>query len=491
MFNNAPELTIERGNHSRLLLALAIAVSSLIALIGSLSFLSIKAGLSIVTAWTALIWICIYCLRKRFDRVVMAWLVVFPFCYYFFSFPRERSVFTVDRAFLLLVVLTLISAHRSQGVLPLRADVRLAAYLWAAYLSVCFVSLLGHPVFDILGSYRLILDGMLLPALLGLYAIRFFPIAGNLKRLHTCICILMLSIATVTGIELFSGINLFPWPGAVEEWVQTNGLRIIRVDGPFENSSVLCLVGTLGFFLLTYCRRLINETLTGRRRLLHSIGAWAALASALMPMNRGLVIALLLCACIDYFAKESLISHGVWNVIAAILLLFVVFAKLFYPDVYADRVSRGDNVYQRIAQNQQTLEVIRDNPLLGVGLNLYHDAVIGDPKYTVQWRGFGAMDIPHNSLFTVLAEEGFIGFFLYVAAQVVLVRAMWKMRKVNRLGWRVFLYCILVYTIFGLDAGIVYYSDLNLFYMFVLGVIVQIQLRMLPGEPTSNDLRHR
>ena len=101
------------------------------------------------------------------------------------------------------------------------------------------------------------------------------------------------------------------------------------------------------------------------------------------------------------------------------------------------------------------------------------------------------MDIPHNSLFTVLAEEGFIGFFLYVAAQVVLVRAMWKMRKVNRLGWRVFLYCILVYTIFGLDAGIVYYSDLNLFYMFVLGVIVQIQLRMLPGEPTSNDLRHR
>ena len=143
MFNNAPELTIERGNHSRLLLALAIAVSSLIALIGSLSFLSIKAGLSIVTAWTALIWICIYCLRKRFDRVVMAWLVVFPFCYYFFSFPRERSVFTVDRAFLLLVVLTLISAHRSQGVLPLRADVRLAAYLWAAYLSVCFVSLFG------------------------------------------------------------------------------------------------------------------------------------------------------------------------------------------------------------------------------------------------------------------------------------------------------------------------------------------------------------
>ncbi len=441
--------------------------------------------------WTGLIWIFIYCLRKRFDRLVMTWLVVFPFCYYLFSFPRERSVFTVDRVFLLLVVLTLISAHRHQDLLPLQVDIRLAAYLWAAYLFVCLISLLGHPVFDILGSYRLILDGMLMPALLGLYAIRLFPLTGNLKRLHTCLCILMLSIMIVTGIELFRGINLFPWPGAVEEWVQTNDLRIIRVDGPFENSSVLCLVGILGFFLITYCRRLIGSTLTNRRGLLHWMGASAALASALMPMNRGLVIALLSCVCIDYFAKESLIPHRVWNVIVTGLLFFAVVAKLFYPDVYADRVIRGDNLYQRIAQNQQTLEVIRDHPLLGVGLNLYHDTVLGDPKYTVEWRGFGAMNIPHNSLFTVLAEEGIVGFLLYVGAQLLLVRAMWRMRKANRLGWRVFLYCMLVYTIFGLDAGIVYYSDLNLFYMFVLGVILQIQLRMPPGEPASNDSDYR
>jgi len=44
----------------------------------------------------------------------------------------------------------------------------------------------------------------------------------------------------------------------------------------------------------------------------------------------------------------------------------------------------------------------------------------------------------------------------------------------------VFLYCILVYVVLGLDVGIAYYSDLNLFYMFVLGIILQIQLRMLP-----------
>jgi len=145
-------------------------------------------------------------------------------------------------------------------------------------------------------------------------------------------------------------------------------------------------------------------------------------------------------------------------------------------------------LYQRIAQDLQTFEVIRDHPLMGVGFNLYHDTVVGDSRYAVRWGGFEAMDVPHNSLLAVLADEGWIGFFLYVAAQLLLVRAMWTLRKLNKLGWRVFLYSILVYTIFGLDAGINYYSDLNLFYMFVLGIILQIQLRMRPPEPPSNGI---
>jgi O-antigen ligase len=145
-------------------------------------------------------------------------------------------------------------------------------------------------------------------------------------------------------------------------------------------------------------------------------------------------------------------------------------------------------VYQRIAQDLQTLEVVRDYPLMGVGFNLYHDTIAGDAKYSVQFRGFDAMNVPHNSLFSVLAEEGIVGFLLYTGAQLYFLRAMWKLRTVNQLGWRVFLYCVLVYTIYGLDVGMAYYSDLNLFYMFVLGVLMQIQLHMLPQGPRSNDL---
>jgi len=202
-------------------------------------------------------------------------------------------------------------------------------------------------------------------------------------------------------------------------------------------------------------------------------------------MNRGLVIAFLVCACIDYLAKDSLISRGTWNCMFALLLLVAMVARLFYPGVFEDRVTSGGNFYQRIAQDLQTSAVVRDNPLMGVGFGLYGATVLGDQKYAVQWRGVEAMNVPHNSLLSVLAEEGSVGFLLYIAAQLYFIRAMWRLRNVNKLGWQVFLYCFLAYTIFGFDVGIAYYSDLNLFYMFVLGIILQIQLRMLPREPSS------
>jgi O-Antigen ligase len=485
MVNDGLELTIGRGIRSRRLFIVAALAFSLIALVVSISLISIKVAVLVMVAWTVLIWICIYCVRRRFDWIVLTWLVVFPFCYYLFSFPRERAVFTVDRAFLLLVLLTLVSTPRDHRLLPLGANIRFAGYFWAAYLSVCLISLLGHPVLDILSSYRLIIDGMLMPALLGLYAVKFFPIVHNLSKVHACVCILMISIAIVAGTELLSGTNLFPAPGAVETWVQTSNAKLIRVDGPFENSSVLCVVGTLGFLLIVYTRRLLGGSLTGSQRWLHSAGVLAALGSALMPMNRGLVIALLVCACIDYFAADPLVSRRIWNCILVALLLFTVIGKLFYPGVYENRVTSHANFYQRIAQNLQTLEVIRDHPLIGVGFGLYHDAVLEDSRYEVRWGGFEAMNAPHNSLSAVLAEEGGVGFVLYVAAQLFFVRSMYELRKVNRVGWRAFLYCILVYTIFGFDVDIGYYSDLNLFYMFVLGIILQIQLRMLPREPSN------
>jgi hypothetical protein len=448
-----------------------------------------RTSVGIIAAWTVMIWIAISFVRGQFHYIVPVWVACFPYCYYFASFPRGRPIFTVDRAFILLLVIDmLLVSRRAFAGAHLLRHVRISAYLWALYLAVCFISLASHAPPHVLDFYRLVVEGMLMPALLGLYAISLFPVARHLKTLHACVCLLMVGIAVVAASELLGGRNLLPPNGAAESWVQANDFRIIRVDGPFENSGVLCLVGTFGFFFIIYLRRLIGASFGRSQRWLHSTAVWASIAAALMPMNRSLVVALLVCASVDYLAEEPLISRRTWNYIFGLLLFFALISKLFYPSVYEDRVSRPENVYQRIAQDLQTLEVIRDYPLLGVGFNLYQSTVAGDAKYSVQFKGVDAMNVPHNSLFSVLAEEGIVGFLLYVGAQLYFVRAMWQLRTVNQLGWRVFLYCVLVYTIYGLDVGMAYYSDLNLFYVFVLGVLMQIQLHMLPQGPHAHDL---
>jgi hypothetical protein len=457
-----------------------LGLLSLFALAVLLPMSPTPVGIAIVGGWILLIWVAISFIHGRFDYVVLGWLVVFPYCYNVFSYPAERTIFTVDRAFIVLLAIELFFLWRRTGAVPLARDVRISGCLWVIYLMVCFLSLALHAPPHELGVYRLLVEGMLMPALLGLYAVRLFPITRDLSKLHGCVCILMLGIAVVCGSELLSGKNLLPWPGAIEFWVEADDAKILRVDGPFENSSVLSVIGVLGFFFITYSRRLIGNSLTSTQGLLYSIGVLASLACALMPMTRGVIIAVLVCASIDYFAKVPLISRSLWNSLFAALFFVALVAKLLYPGVFEDRVTRGDNFYQRIAQDVQTSKVIRDHPLMGVGFNLYPATVIGDPRYAVRWGGFEAMNVVHNSLLIVLAEEGSIGFLLYAGAQVYFIRAMWRMRKVNRLGWQVFLYCILIYVIFGFDVGIAYYSDLNLFYMFVLGIILQIQLRMLP-----------
>jgi O-antigen ligase len=214
------------------------------------------------------------------------------------------------------------------------------------------------------------------------------------------------------------------------------------------------------------------------RALLHKIGAVSSFAAAMIPLNRGLVFALVPVAIVDSCSKNRLLSRRFWAALFGLILLGALAARIFYPRLYDDRVARPDNVYQRLAQDRETLGVVREYPLFGVGFNLYHEFTSRDPRYLARWKGIESMNFPHNALMTVLSEEGIVGLVLYVLAQFFFIRAMWKIRKVYTPGWLAFLYCILVYVLIGLDFATVYFSDINLFYIFILGVILQMQTRI-------------
>jgi O-Antigen ligase len=460
-------------------LAWLLGLLSLLALTVLLPLSPTPVGIAILGGWIVLIWVAISFIRGKFDYVVLVWVAVFPFCYYLFSYPAERAIFTVDRAFIALLAIELFCMSRRIGATPLTRDLRISACFWGLFLLVCFGSLAGHHVFDVLGSYRLLLDGMLMPALLGLYAVRLFPITHNLSKLHGCVCVLMLGIAVVCGSELVTGKNLLPWPGAIETWVYNYDVRIPRVDGPFEQPGVLSVVAILAFFLIIYLWRLMPRGISRWQQLLHKGGALASFTMALIPLNRGLVFALVPIALIDTCSRNRLLSRRIWAAIFGTILVFALAAKLLYPRIYDDRVASPDNVYQRLAQDRETLRVVRDHPFFGVGFNLYHDVASREPRYLAQWKGIESMNLPHNVLMTVLSEEGIVGLLFYVLAQFFFVRAIWRIRENYPAGWLAFLYCLLVYVVIGLDDAIVYFSDINLFYIFILGTLYQLQARIV------------
>ncbi len=452
-----------------------LVLLSLVPLCIVLPMAPLKVGIGAIAGWVLLLWVAIGFVRGQFHYVIPMWVALYPYCYYFLTFPRERSIFTVDRALILLLVVEMLLLSRGEmAAAPLTREIRISAYFWGLFLLVCFFSLASHAPSHELAFYRLLVEGMLMPALLGLYAMRYFPLLKDLRMLHACACLLGLGLCATGLIELTTNIDLFPWEGSEPMFTDTH-LR--RADGPFEQQIVLSVVAILALFFILYLRRLMPQNISPRRVLLHRVGCVASLVAALLPLNRGLVFALAPIALIDSFSKHRFISRRLWATFFTMILLAAVAARMLNPRLYDDRVSSPDNAYQRVAQHMETLRVVDEYPLFGVGFGLYHDVASQNPRYMVKWNGIESMNFPHNVLMTVLSEEGIVGLLFYILAQVFLFRAMWKIRKAYPAGWLAFLYCFLIYLLIGLDFAIVSFSDINLFYVFILGTIYQHQIR--------------
>ena len=96
-----------------------------------------EVGLSVV-ALAILFGVLFEVLRGRGDFVIMGWVLIFPLGYYFFSFPREHPIITLDRVFLgILLVASCFADYRDLTGTP-RPLLRSALY-WAFFLLLAAV----------------------------------------------------------------------------------------------------------------------------------------------------------------------------------------------------------------------------------------------------------------------------------------------------------------------------------------------------------------
>src|SRR4030095_12883512 len=125
-------------------------------------------------------------------------------------------------------------------------------------------------------------------------------------------------------------------------------------------------------------------------------------------------------------------------------------------------------------------EVVFDNPLFGVGLSNYNEYF--DQKYNregepdVYVLGARANRSPHSNPVWIMAELGMIGFLFYLASNVYIFLMGYRALRSQsdprqRLAAICFLALAVAYWIPGLTLSSGYYSDLNLYHFFMLGVL--------------------
>jgi len=427
-----------------------------------------KVGLVVVIACTAGWFLGLVgdALRGRLDGILLWWAGAFPLGYYFLSFPREHSIVTLDRVVILVAFMGLFLVKPS-ALTAVPTALRQAGLAGLAFAAVAGVSLREST--NVLNCVQNLLEGFVLPPLLGWCVIARFDVRRRLPTMHTAVCISSIICAAVAAAEIVTGEDLLPTGGSGLSYA---GGGIPRPNGPFASNETLALIGAVSFFFLLFLRAVLGPKLSAGRRMLHSIGLAAAIGMALMPMFRSVALTLLIVLIIDTVWEKRTTGRA-WRValmLASVGLIFI--APLLAPEAVVEDRSSVGNLYGRVAQFEQSLRVLMEHPLLGVGFYNFGKVVAGEPRYVATYQGVYSVDSPHNNLTQVLAETGILGFVPYLMAHILLLRAMWQLRRLSssgKLAWKYSVYLFLTYWITGLteSSG---YSPLNLVYIFAIAV---------------------
>jgi O-antigen ligase len=405
----------------------------------------------------------------RPDGLLLWWAGVFPLGYYFASFPREHPIVTLDRLVVAVAFLGLFLAKPDTAT-RVPGSLRQSGFAWLAFAAVAGLTL--RESISPLNGMRSLLDSAVLPVLLGWCVIARLDIRRCLPRMHTAVCISSMICAAIAAAEIITAQDLLPTGTAAASY---EGL--IRPNGPFESNDNLALIGAVSLFFLLFLRSVLEPHLSAARRALHFAGLASAIGMALMPLFRSVAITLVVALIIDTFWEHGA-SRRAWRVaLIAGSVGFVCMIAVLAPAVFEDRSSSG-NVFGRVAEVQQSLRVFAEHPVLGVGFLNFHNYVVGEPRLVATYNGVASLDWPHDNLAQVLTETGILGFIPYVLSQFFLLGSMWKLRRLNYSGvlaWKYLLYLFLTYWITGLSesAG---YGSLNLWFMFVVGVIYKYVL---------------
>lgn len=449
----------------------------------------IVAGLTAIALAVTLIGtIALWMARGKSGNILIGWVFLYPLGYYLLSYPRERPIIQFDRILIACLLVAILTAPGS-SFQKVPADLRRAGTAWAVFLAATCISLLMAK--NVLTTGRLIVDGLLLPAVLGWYVVRQFRLRGHEKWLHTAICVISLYCAAIGVAEIAQQKDLLAFH-ASDDYLLTDtsdpaAFAFLRPNGPFLANQTFAIAGLISFFLLAFLWTEIRETAGPARRILHCAGISAALLQANLPVFRSVFLTLILVTMIDVFWTTG-IRRALRLVALGILPAVAIAIGLLFPAVFQDRTD-SSNFTSRLAQDRQTWRIFIDHPLFGVGLFNFTPIASANSHYQVALDNVSPLDFPHNNLGWVAAETGLAGTIPFVLAQILLVVAFCRLRKSGERGhtaWRFFVFIFLSYWLTGMTETAAQYGELNMWFIFAVALLYRYAaLESRPDAPPA------
>ena len=419
--------------------------------------------------------------RVSLDWLVLIWFAATPAASYFLRFPAEKTIMSFDRAVFAVALLLLISARKRKSFYISKFEITWALLSVIALSSAIVKS--ANPGY----ALRIAVDSFWLP-LIAFHLARYHIAIGREARALVLATIGLAVFLFLAGAyELRTGTDLFQYPGSQ---IVREGER--RVNGPFMSDSsyaIICLV--LGVFLWM-APAIFRVRFDRSGRLIHLLAAVAVIVASLRPLFRAVALALLVClGFVLSFAmrKEGsarqegsalfLSSTGLAAILLSLVLILAAFAMVAMTPS-GQRLLDPYNLIGRLPTWESAAKIALENPVSGVGLanyrDYFHEKYFTGVEMQESVLQVRAADTPHSNPLWIASELGMVAFVLYLVANVYIFRMGYRAVKRDggpdrRAAALCYLAIVTAYWIPGLSLSSGVYSDLNLYFFFLIGLL--------------------
>ena len=440
------------------------------------------------------------------ETVLLAWFAITPLASFFVRYPTDRSILTFNRAVFGVLAIVLLSRWVREACTRYEIDanaqaeflrdssVSRRAGFWLSKFELAWATLATLTLLSSIlaagnvgSALRIAVDTFWLPLAAFHFGKNYFDLQRRGKVLLLVCIALALLLFAAGAFEFATGIDLFRYKGSE---IVREGER--RVNGPFAADSSFSIICLMLFLFLQAAPRLFRVRMDQTARLIYLGALTSAALGALLPLFRAVAIALVVCwILLNWLAHrddgKSLTMRPqlprrltIPSFAPVMFIALIVFLATIAPMLAGKRLTDSRTAFGRFATWQAAAEITLTNPVFGVGLGNYGEYFDQTHYYSdepiEEVLEARAVDSPHSNVLWIGAELGLVGLALYLTANAYLFLMGWRAFKraensFQRTAAACLIALVVAYWIPGLTLTSGYYSDLNLYFLFLVGVL--------------------